>query len=142
MHPQTVDPRSVDAGPTTVSGGQAAELWSAKYEDTGQWHLNHTLDSAVQTTPAAGRLPVRLLVSDTFFQGNGKPFPQGPLPCMCKPTPCKAKNCLRKAVTDYSNNLHVGPMPDSLFAQPAGCTPRGELTDQEGAAFEWFHGDL
>ena len=137
---QTVDPRSVDAGPTTVSGGQAAELWSAKFVDTSPWPTNHTLDSAVQTTPAAGRLPVRLLVSDTFHQGT--PGRTGEPGCDCKPLPCTLRPCLRKSQFDYSNGLHVGPMPDSLFAQPAGCKPRGELTDLEGAAFKWFHGVL
>lgn len=125
---QVIDPRAVDMGPTTVSGGEAAELWTAKFQDESKYATNHTLNAAVQTKPAAGRLPVRLLTSDTFHQGT--PGRTGLPGCSCKPTPCKSVPCLRKVVNDYSNGLHVGPMPDSLFAQPVGCMPR-ELNDQE-----------
>ena len=131
---QIIDPRATDLGPTTVTGGEAAELWRAKYQDTSKNAINHTLDAAVQTKPAAGFLPVRLVINDTFHFGFPGSFPPG---CMCKPMPCTPKPCLRSVVSDYSNGLHVGPMSDSLFAQPTGCTPR-KLTEEELLDFKWL----
>jgi hypothetical protein len=107
---QIVAPNAVDEGPTSVSGGQPVELWRAIIQ--GQ-----TVDVAVQTKPDAGRSPVRLLTNASYMEPS----------CACKPTPCAEKPCFLSEVNDYSNGLHVGPMPDSLFAKPADCKPGNGL---------------
>jgi hypothetical protein len=103
-----VDPSAADVGPATV-GGQPAELWRAVVDQ-------QTVIVAVQTQPAAGRNPVRLLTNASYAEPS----------CACHPTPCIEYPCQVTDVNDYSTDLHVGPMPDSLFAKPANCQPGNE----------------
>jgi hypothetical protein len=106
-----VAPSAVDAGPATV-GGQPAELWKAVIAGN---LFAQTVIVAVQTQPAAGRNPVRLLTNASYQEPS----------CDCHP-PCKEYPCFVSDVNDYSTDLHVGPMPDSLFAKPANCQPSNE----------------
>ena len=106
--PPIVAPNAVDAGPATV-GGQPAELWRAVVGI-------QTVIVAVQTQPAAGRNPVRLLTNASYTDPS----------CACHPPPCAEYPCQVSDVNDYSTDLHVGPMPDSLFAKPANCMPSNE----------------
>jgi hypothetical protein len=106
---------AVDDGATTVSGGQPADLWTAQVVDQGG--NAHSMSYAVATQPAAGRNPVRLLTNDTcpMLDPSGKQIG------------------METHASDQSTNLHVGPMPDWLFAVPANCTGSSD----ELPSFEW-----
>jgi hypothetical protein len=94
---------SVDKGSTTVAGGQPADLWTAQIMVEGKIQ---NMKYAVETQPAPGRNPVRLLINNTHaaVDPTGKPYG------------------METRVDDWSTNLRVGPMPDWLFAVPANCT--------------------
>jgi hypothetical protein len=64
------------------------------------------MEYGVETQPAAGRNPVRLFINNTRAVYGPTDKPYG----------------METRLGDWSNNLRVGPMPDWLFAVPAGCT--------------------